>query len=49
MRTIKRLTAMAMLVAGCFWAMTSMTACNTTEGVGEDIEEAGDEIQDAAD
>jgi predicted small secreted protein len=23
--------------------------CNTTEGVGEDIEEAGEEIQEAAD
>jgi predicted small secreted protein len=27
----------------------SLTACNTTEGVGKDIEAAGDGIQDAAD
>jgi predicted small secreted protein len=25
----------------------TLTACNTTRGVGEDIEEAGDEIKDA--
>jgi predicted small secreted protein len=27
----------------------TMTACNTTEGVGKDIESAGEGIQDAAD
>lgn len=27
----------------------SLTACNTTEGVGQDIEAAGEGIQDAAD
>ncbi len=26
-----------------------MTGCNTTEGAGEDIEEAGEAIEDAAD
>ena len=26
----------------------TMTACRTTEGVGEDIEEVGDEISDEA-
>lgn len=26
-----------------------LAACNTTEGVGEDLEEAGDAIEDAAD
>lgn len=30
-------------------ATFSLTACNTTEGVGEDIEAAGEGIQDAAD
>ncbi len=25
------------------------TACNTLEGVGEDVEQAGDEIEDATD
>jgi|TARA_R110000782_G_scaffold54637_8_gene115491 predicted small secreted protein len=27
----------------------SLTGCNTTEGVGQDIEAAGEGIQDAAD
>jgi len=27
----------------------TLTGCNTTEGVGEDIEDAGDAIGDAAD
>jgi entericidin B len=27
----------------------TLTACNTTEGVGEDVEAAGSAIQDAAD
>jgi predicted small secreted protein len=31
------------------WTMSSLTACNTTEGVGEDLEEVGEEIEDAAD
>jgi predicted small secreted protein len=31
------------------WTLTSLTACNTTEGVGEDMQEAGEEIEDAAD
>ena len=36
------------LVCG-LWTMTALTACNTTEGVGEDLEEVGEEIEDAAD
>ena len=27
----------------------SLAACNTMRGAGEDVEEAGEEIQDAAD
>ncbi len=27
----------------------SLTACNTVEGAGEDIQDAGDAIEDAAD
>lgn len=30
-------------------AFASLTACNTVEGAGKDIEAAGEEIQDAAD
>jgi len=37
---------MALLIAGM--SAATMTACNTTEGVGEDIESAGDAIDDAA-
>jgi predicted small secreted protein len=40
-----------------FWAMAfatllsslMLTACNTVEGVGRDVEEVGDAIEDAAD
>jgi len=31
------------------FAVGAVTACNTTEGAGEDIEAAGDAIKDAAD
>jgi len=27
----------------------NLTACNTTEGLGEDVESAGDALEDAAD
>ena len=29
--------------------MSAVTACNTVDGVGKDVEVAGEEIQDAAD
>ena len=35
----------ALLVA----LMLATTGCNTLEGAGEDVQEAGEEIQDAAD
>lgn len=41
----------AMGVAGALaigWAGLALTGCNTTEGVGEDIEAAGGAIDDAA-
>ena len=28
--------------------MFALSGCNTVEGVGEDVEEVGDEIEDAA-
>lgn len=38
------------IVAGLFAvAILSISGCNTMEGAGEDIEEAGEKIQDAAD
>jgi predicted small secreted protein len=29
-------------------ALAAMTACNTVDGFGEDVEEAGESMQDAA-
>jgi predicted small secreted protein len=44
-RVANRLIAAALFLA---WIAGSV-GCNTTEGVGEDIEELGDSIDDAAD
>lgn len=41
-------TRLAMVLAAAFITMT-VTACETTEGVGRDLEKAGDKIEDAAD
>lgn len=45
--TAGKLTVLA--AVALFGASFALTGCNTTEGAGEDIEAAGDEIQDAAD
>jgi predicted small secreted protein len=45
----RMLWTLVLTLCGALWVLTSLTACNTTEGVGEDIEEAGDAIEDAAD
>ena len=37
----------ALALATAFWAFAA-TGCNTTKGLGEDIEKAGDKLQDAA-
>jgi predicted small secreted protein len=37
-----------LLVACGFWMAGSLTACNTVEGMGEDIEDTGDAISGAA-
>ena len=42
--TIAKSLIALMLLTGGF----ALSACNTTEGVGEDIEAAGDAIDDAA-
>ena len=41
-------TKLFMIVGAAFLTM-NVTACNTTEGAGRDLERAGDKIQDAAD
>jgi predicted small secreted protein len=41
----KRLIALLLLA---LFSMGTLGACNTIEGVGEDIEAAGDSIEDAA-
>jgi predicted small secreted protein len=38
----KKIVLLVLLALGL-----SVTACNTTRGVGEDVEEAGEEIQEA--
>lgn len=38
----------AMLTAMLVGAVVGLTGCNTTQGVGEDIEAAGDALSDAA-
>ena len=45
MKRILKAWMLLMALAG----MASIPACNTTEGVGEDLEEAGEEIEEAAD
>ncbi len=48
---IKHLGRLATVTAACLIGVSSvvLTACNTTEGLGKDIEAAGEGIQDAAD
>ncbi|MFH1499126.1 MAG: entericidin A/B family lipoprotein [Verrucomicrobiota bacterium] len=41
--TIK-ITSLSLLLIGAL----ALSGCNTTEGVGEDMEEAGEAVQDAA-
>jgi predicted small secreted protein len=43
--TLMRRMAFALLLAV---AAGSLTACNTAEGVGEDVEATGEAIEDAA-
>ncbi|HEU4813638.1 MAG TPA: entericidin A/B family lipoprotein [Xanthomonadaceae bacterium] len=45
MRNYKRLIAVLFLA---LFSSASLTACNTMAGLGEDIEEAGDEIEECA-
>jgi len=38
----------AFCLALLFGSMVSLTACNTVEGAGKDVQKAGEEIEDAA-
>jgi predicted small secreted protein len=40
-------SVLALLIAGL--AMLTLTACNTIQGVGRDIERAGQELEEAID
>lgn len=44
-RTIRTLLALAAVTT----AVTCLAACNTMEGAGRDVEDAGQAVQDAAD
>lgn len=46
MKTLGRKLAVLLAVIAC---MGYLAACNTTEGVGKDVEDLGEGIQDAAD
>ena len=39
-----RFTSLALIVAASLWA----AGCNTTRGLGEDVEATGEAVQDAA-
>lgn len=38
----------ALCLALLFGSIGSLTACNTVEGAGKDVQKAGEEIEDAA-
>lgn len=45
---IRRSAGLICCVAAMAWAAMTLPGCNTTEGVGEDIEAAGSELEEAA-
>lgn len=49
MRTQARYSRLAGLLAFMSFLGVVLSACNTLEGAGEDIENAGEEIQEEAD
>jgi predicted small secreted protein len=44
-----RKTLAWLMMIGTSFAAFALTACNTVEGVGRDVESLGDSIEDAAD
>ena len=45
MKFLKHFFALTVIMT----ALTSLTACNTVEGAGKDIERGGEKLKDAAD
>ena len=46
---IKLSSALLTFAAALLAATLFLSGCNTAEGVGDDVEEAGDEVEDAVD
>jgi len=46
---LRQWAVLLMAVGAAFATTISLTACNTTEGAGEDLESAGESIQEEAD
>ena len=44
----KRIAQLGLLTSAAAALVTLLAACNTTEGVGKDIESAGEGLQEAA-
>lgn len=44
----KALLTRIVMMLGAAFVTLNVTACNTTEGVGRDVEAAGDNLKDAA-
>lgn len=45
---IRRLAGLLCCIAAMAWGSVALVGCETTEGVGEDIEDLGGEIDEAA-
>ena len=45
---MKRLISLMLLVAMSAGTLTSLTACNTMAGVGKDVQEVGEEVEETA-
>ena len=45
---MKRLISLMLLVAMSAGTLTSLTACNTMAGVGKDVQDAGEVVEDKA-
>jgi predicted small secreted protein len=49
MNFVKRVTMLMTAIILTFWVVSTLSGCNTVEGLGEDIESGAERIQDAAD
>lgn len=41
-------TVWLLVLLGGMWTLTNLAACNTVEGMGEDVEDVGEGVQGAA-